>query len=158
MIRRSMSVSPRLRVVVAEPPELIVYDEPGNCSYLPNETWRLPLRVPVRPLTRREMGLRLAQGDRRQGRLLYRTSCPSCRACQPIRIEVDRFRPNKTQRRIFRRADARITTTYAPIGASDERVDLYNQHKSFRHLASGEGTSGLEGYRSFLGETCCDTF
>lgn len=153
-----MSVSPRLRVVVAEPPELVVYDEPGECSYLEDKTWRLPLRVPVRPLTRREMGLRLAQGDRRQGRLLYRTACPNCRACQPIRLEVGRFRASKTQRRVFRRGDALITTSYAPIGASDERVDLYNLHKHGRRLNSGEGMAGMEGYRSFLGETCCDTF
>ena len=48
-----MSISPRLRVVAAQPPELVVYDEPGACSYLEDETWRLPLRLPVLDLTSR---------------------------------------------------------------------------------------------------------
>src|SRR5437762_10536556 len=98
-----MSVTPRLRVVASQPPELVVYDEPGPCSYLNEQIWRLPLRLPVRPLTREEFGARLAAGDRRQGRLLYRTACPSCQACEPIRLDVERFEPDKTQRRVLRR-------------------------------------------------------
>lgn len=153
-----MSISPRLRVVAAEPPELVVYDEPGPCSYLSDQTWRLPLRLPVRMLTRAEFGRRLEEGDRRQGRLLYRTACPRCRACEPIRIDVDAFRPSKSQRRTFRRGERRITTELGPIGVSPDRVALYNRHKQGRDLAGGEGSAGVESYRSFLGETCCDTF
>src|SRR5688572_18676582 len=123
-----MSVSPRLRVVAAEPPELVVYDEPGPCSYLGEQTWRLPLRLPVRMLTRDEFGRRLLEGDRRQGRLLYRTACPSCRACEPIRIDVNEFLASRTQRRVFARGEELITTEIGPIGVTRERVRLYNKH------------------------------
>jgi arginyl-tRNA--protein-N-Asp/Glu arginylyltransferase len=153
-----MSISPRLRVVAAEPPELVVYDEPGPCSYIVNETWRLPLRLPVRTLSREEFGLRLAEGDRRQGRLLYRTACASCSACEPIRLDVEAFRPSRTQRRVFNRAEGRVRTALGPIGVSEERVDLYNRHKHGRDLAAGEAHASLESYRSFLGETCCESF
>jgi leucyl-tRNA---protein transferase len=153
-----MSISPRLRVVAAEPPELVVYDEPGTCSYLDDQIWRLPLRLPVRMLTRGEFAHRLADGDRRQGRLLYRTACPSCRACEPIRLDARAFAPSKTQRRVLRRGDESITTEIGPIVISDERVRLYNLHKHGRDLESGETRASLESYRSFLGESCCESF
>ena len=153
-----MSVSPRLRVVATVPPELVVYDEPGECSYIAEETWRLPLRLPVRMLSREEFGQRLRHGDRRQGRLLYRTACPSCSACEPIRLEVDTFKPSRTQRRTFRRAEQQVSTVIGPIEVSDERVWLYNLHKTGRKLTAGESDTTLESYRSFLGATCCDTF
>ena len=41
---------------------------------------------------------------------------------------------------------------------SDERVRLYNHHKHGRELAAGESQASLESYRSFLGETCCESF
>jgi arginine-tRNA-protein transferase len=136
----------------------VVYDEPGACSYLSDMTWRLPLRLPVRMLTREEFGQRLEDGDRRQGRLLYRTACPSCSACEPIRIDVHKFHPTKAHRRALRRGDAVITTELGPISVSEDRVRLYNLHKRGRDLMSGDQDAGLESYRSFLGESCCDSF
>lgn len=151
-------MTPRLRVVTGSPPELVVYDEPGACSYLPEQTWRLPLRLPVRSLTREEMSERLASGDRRQGRLLYRTACPECRACEPIRLDLARFRPDKTQRRVLRKGDGAFRLELGPPEIDDERVRLYNLHKHGRDLAAGERTTDLDAYRSFLGESCCETF
>jgi arginine-tRNA-protein transferase len=153
-----MNVSPKLRVVANQPPELVVYDEPGTCSYLEAETWRLPLRLPVRPLTREEFGARLAEGDRRQGRLLYRTACPSCRACEPIRLDVSRFVPTKTQRRVLRRGDDAIEVLLGAPVVDPARVRLYNLHKDGRDLASDERNTSADAYRTFLGETCCETF
>ena len=153
-----MSISPRLRVVAAQPPELVVYDEPGTCSYLDEETWRLPLRLPVRMLTREEFGQRLEEGDRRQGRLLYRTACPSCTACEPIRLDVNKFVASKSHRRVLRKGDAVITTELGPTAVTEERARLYNKHKRGRDLMSGDHDAGLESYRSFLGESCCDSF
>lgn len=109
-------------------------------------------------LTREEFGQRLDEGDRRQGRLLYRTACPSCVACEPIRLDIHKFEPNKGHRRVLRKGDASITTELGPISVTDERVRLYNLHKRGRDLMSGDHDAGLESYRSFLGESCCDSF
>ena len=65
----------------------------------------MPLRVPTRMLTQHEFAERLRVGDRRQGVLLYRTSCPSCQACEPIRIDVADFVADTTQRRVYRRGE-----------------------------------------------------
>lgn len=145
-------------MVATQPPELVVYDEPGTCSYLGDRTWRLPLRLPVRPLTREEFGARLAEGDRRQGRLLYRTACPACVACQPIRIDVTRFEPTRTQRRVLRRGDGALSLELGPPIVDDARVRLYNHHKNTRDLANGERSTSADAYRAFLGDTCCETF
>ncbi|RLB65604.1 MAG: arginyltransferase [Deltaproteobacteria bacterium] len=153
-----MSLSPRLRLVAAEPPELIVYDEPGPCSYLTDQIWRLPLRLPLRMLTRAEYGRRLATGDRRQGRLLYRTACPACRACEPIRLDVERFAPGRTQRRVERRGDETFLVELGPLEASDERVTLYNLHKQARDLSVDEETTDADAFQSFLGDSCCESF
>ncbi|MEM6990471.1 MAG: arginyltransferase [Myxococcota bacterium] len=153
-----MSAPTPRRVIAASPPELVVHDAPSPCPYLPDQMARLPLRLPVRRLRPRELSTRLAVGDRRQGLLLYRTACEACQACEPIRLDVNTFQPNKTQRRVFRRGQAVISTEIGPLQATNEKVALYNKHKHLRNLTSGERTIDLDGYTSFLGESCCDTF
>jgi hypothetical protein len=85
----------RPRLLPADPPELLVYDDPTPCPYLEGRQARMPLRVPTRMLTPAEFAARLRTGDRRQGVLLYRTACPSCRACEPIRIDTAEFTPKQ---------------------------------------------------------------
>ncbi|MCA9715654.1 MAG: arginyltransferase [Myxococcales bacterium] len=148
----------RPRLLAAEPPELLVHDEPTPCPYLDQQVARMPLRVPTRMLTGGEFDSRLTIGDRRQGVLLYRTSCPDCRACEPIRLDVERFRPGKTQRRVFRRAVGEVTVQLGPPQLSDEKVELYNRHKFGRGLNSDDKPIDHEGYRVFLVDSCCDSF
>ena len=139
------------------PPEWLVWDEPTPCPYLPEQTARLPLRLPARRLRPAEFDQRLAAGDRRQGVLLYQPSCPACNACQAIRIDVDQFRMSKTQRRVLRRGDALLQTEVGRPSASAEKVALYNRHKVERNLLVGDGRIDAGGYEQFLVESCTDT-
>lgn len=140
------------------PPELLVHDAASACPYLDDATARLPLRLPIRALRRSEFGTRLAEGDRRQGLLLYRTACPDCSACEPIRLDVSAFRPGRTQRRTFRKTSAEVEVAVGPLAPTQEKADLYNLHKNGRDLSVGESEIDLDAYRAFLGESCCDTF
>lgn len=149
--------SPR-RLLPGSPPELLVHDAPSACPYLPDQVSRLPLRLPIRALQRQEFHDRLEIGDRRQGLLLYRTNCPSCAACEPIRIDVGRFAANRSQRRAFMRGEQEIVTEIGPLDPSREKVALYNLHKYGRNLSTGEEAIDFDGYRAFLGESCCDSF
>ncbi len=153
-----MSAPTTGRLLLATPPELVIHAAPTPCPYLPGKTARLPLRLPVRALQRHEFEPRLDVGDRRQGLLLYRTACPRCRACEPIRIDVDAFTPSRGQRRTFRSGEAALHTEIGPLEPTAEKVALYNRHKFGRGLNSGEQEIELDGYRSFLGESCCDSF
>lgn len=153
-----MAAEHPLRMIAAAPPEVVVHDEPGPCSYLPGRSWRLPLRLPLRGLRRSELEERLAAGDRRQGRLLYRPACPDCRACEPIRLDVGRLSLGRTQRRIHARGQRAMEVTTGPVEVDAERLALYHRHKRERGLEVGERPLSEETYRLVFGESCCETF
>jgi len=141
-----------------DPPEWLVYDEPTRCPYLPGQTARFPLRLPLGPLDGNQLARRLADGDRRQGLLLYKPTCPTCRACEALRIDVAAFEPSKTQRRVFRRGEALLQTTVGKPSLTPDRVALYNRHKVERGLLVGDGLIDAAGYEEFLVESCTDSF
>ena len=60
--------------------EQIVHDEVEPCPYLPDRMARMPLRWQFRPMDPAEFDRSLAAGDRRVGRMLYKTQCPRCSA------------------------------------------------------------------------------
>ncbi|MCH7726261.1 MAG: arginyltransferase [Planctomycetes bacterium] len=138
--------------------ELLVYDECAPCPYLPERSARMPLRYPLQQLTSAQMDSCLAAGDRRSGEFLYRTECPGCRACEAIRLEVSRFVPRRTQRRVLRRGDRVFSMDVGPPVVNLERVALYNAHREARKLDCRDGPIDVDSYRSFLVDSCCETF
>jgi arginine-tRNA-protein transferase len=155
MLSASVSVS---RLLPGNPPELVVYDKPQRCPYLQDRVARMPLRLPARPLDRQELDERLKAGDRRQGFVLYRTSCPTCTACEPIRLDVERWQPSRSQRRTYARGVDQIHIEIGPPVIDATRVHLYNLHKYGRGLGDGQAAIDADGYREFLVHTCCDSF
>jgi arginine-tRNA-protein transferase len=149
----------KLELIHGLPDEILVLDEPEPCPYLPGRMARMPLRLPVRPLTLEETDVRLEQGDRRHGRLLYAPACPTCSACEAIRIDVRRFVPSRTQARVKRRGDARLAVELGPPELSRDRLALYEKHKRGRDLVSGTGKPLDEkGYFGFLVDRCVEAF
>jgi arginine-tRNA-protein transferase len=137
---------------------IVLYDGLDPCPYLPGRTARWPLEYPLRDFSGGEFDQRLAAGYRRTGDMVYRVTCPECQACQAIRVLVDEFRPNRSQRRTWRTAQEALTVELGPCHVDDCRVQLYNAHKRGRGLDHGEGPITAEGYRAFLVESCCDSF
>jgi arginyl-tRNA--protein-N-Asp/Glu arginylyltransferase len=140
-----------------QPQEIVVFDTAHPCSYLPGRTARLPYRHPVEMLAPEQFDQRLAEGDRRSGVFLYRTQCPACRACQPIRLNIAKFRPDATQRRMQRRGDAQLAVKIGPPIVDDQRVRLFNLHRDVRMLAAGDGPLDEQSYAEFLTDSCCET-
>jgi arginyl-tRNA--protein-N-Asp/Glu arginylyltransferase len=125
----------RHRIIDDTPAEVVIVDEDEPCPYLEGRTARLPLRLPLRRLTRIETDERLAQGDRRYGRMLYRTTCPSCRSCEPLRVPVESFVPSRSQRRVLARGDRELRTEIGAPIMTPERLALYDRHRVGRGLA-----------------------
>jgi arginine-tRNA-protein transferase len=145
-------------LIPGEPPELLVLDKPSRCPYLPERTARLPLRLPIRELSRAELDVRLHSGDRRQGLVLYRPQCPECRACEPIRIPVREILPSRSLRRGVKRAAAALRVEIGPAITDSTRVDLYNQHKLGRGLIDDARQIEAADYTDFLVASCCESF
>ena len=138
--------------------EILVYDKPNACPYLPGRTARLPYRHPVERLAPDEFDRKLAAGDRRSGLLLYRPQCPGCAECQPIRLDVSQFAARTTQRRTFRRGEALLAVQIGEPQVDQRRIDLFNAHREIRGLEHGDGKIDLEGYAQFLTRTFCSTW
>lgn len=137
--------------------EIVVDDSLRPCSYLAGQTARLPYRHPRRKLTPREFDQRLAEGDRRTGMFLYRTRCPECSACQPLRLAIDRFRPSATQRRMQRRGDQSLSVKVGTPIVDAQRIRLFNRHRDERGLTHGDDQIAADSYAHFLAHSCCDT-
>lgn len=135
-----------------------MYDRAQRCPYLSDRIARMPLRLPARPLDRKELDERLEAGDRRQGFVLYRTACPQCVACEPIRIPVAEYEPTRSQRRILRRGDRELQIVMGPPVVDARRIKIYNAHKAGRQLNDGQPPIDGAGYRGFLVSTCCESF
>jgi arginyl-tRNA--protein-N-Asp/Glu arginylyltransferase len=138
--------------------EVIAFDSPHSCSYLPERTAVLPLRFQRVQVTAEEFDACLAAGDRRTGRFLYRTACPECQACEPIRLDLETFQPNQTQRRERRKGSELLSVKVGQPMVDEERVTLFNLHQRVRRLKeSDEDLVDEESYRQFLTSSCCRT-
>lgn len=144
-------------MLIASSQEVVLYDQPTDCSYLPGRIARLPHRFPLQRLSPEEFDQRLEAGDRRAGLLLYRPQCPSCQACQPVRLDVQTFRPDATQRRMQRRGDRLLTVQQGRPVVDAQRVALFNRHRELRGLAGDDPPVTEDSYAEFLVDSCCET-
>lgn len=138
--------------------EHVVHDVVESCPYLPDQSARMPLRYRALPLTQAEFDQHMESGQRRSGPFMYRPACPSCRACEAIRVEAAKFEFNRTQRRVWQRGRERIEVTVVRPVFDAVRLELFNRHRQERDLARNEGDVSAEGYQMFLVESCCDTW
>lgn len=147
------------RLLAVTPPELVVHDEEEPCSYLPGRRARRPLRLPARQLTPAELDQRLAAGDRRAGLMLYNQECPSCAACEALRIDVAAFVPSRSQGRAQAKGDAAVTVSMGRIEVDDARLALYHAHQNGRNL-DHDGRPPIESaeYESYFATSCADGF
>jgi arginyl-tRNA--protein-N-Asp/Glu arginylyltransferase len=138
--------------------DTVVWDGLEPCPYLFDRKARLPLRLPSHRLTPREVDARLATGERRIGALWYRTACPTCTACIPLRLDVRRFTPPRWGRRVLRRGDARFRLRTGPPSVDGRRLALHNKHLIERGFA-GARAQGIdaETYRGHFVTTTCET-
>jgi arginine-tRNA-protein transferase len=104
---------------------------PHRCSYLPGQTAMLEY-VDCRAITTEEYGRLLEQGWRRFGRSLFRPRCPSCSACQSLRIRVDEFEPSRSQRRNIRENEEHILLRMGDPTVSDDRLKLHDAFHQFQ--------------------------
>lgn len=109
---------------------------PDVCTYLPEQTMRMQGLL-VATLTAREYQALMNQGWRRFGRLLFRPMCSACRACRPLRVDVQRFKPNRSQRRAWRANADTVRLTIGEPRCDAVRLDLYDRYHRFQAVFKG---------------------
>ena len=90
------------------------------------------------------------------GRMLYRTQCSTCSACEPLRVVVADFKPSKSQRRVWNK-NQDIKVTVGPAVFSQSRLELYNRHKFDRGLSTDGKVMTREGYEGWFLRSCVQT-
>lgn len=100
---------------------------PSTCSYLAEETTSLRYDI-VAELSAEEYQIKLLEGWRRFGHSLFRPACQSCRKCQSLRIPVDEFRPDRSQRRAWAANEREIRLAIGTPAATREKLDLYDRY------------------------------
>ena len=143
--------------IPASLPILSVLENEHPCSYLPNRTANMPLFVPQRHVTNEEFDHMLEHGMRRSGNFAYYTACQGCEACEPVRVDVTKFRWTDSMRRVLNRGDRLLRTEVGSPDFSEERLELFNRHRMQRGLEQGDGEYAPYDYQGFLVSTCCES-
>ncbi len=119
------------------------------CGYWPDRNARDLVLDPLDPSLPSLYGTALAMGFRRSGNHVYRPHCAGCQACTPVRIPIDRFQPNRAQRRcLARNADLRVSVT--PAARTQEHFELYQRYVSGRHAGGGMDDPSPADFDGFL--------
>ncbi len=133
----------------------VVIDESDVCPYLPEQTARMPLCVPSVALTGEQVDRLLDAGYRRSGWFYYRTQCPSCSACEPLRIDVSQFEPSRSQRRAMKLGNQHFSLEWRKPTIDAQRLRLFNKHRRERALDRGNAAASASDYQSFLLNASC---
>ena len=106
---------------------------PETCHYLPDQSATQEYAY-VRQLSPQEYEDLMNRGWRKFGPLLFRPICPSCTECRPLRIPLDTFNPDRSQRRAWKRnCDLRVE--YATPTVDAARLDLYRRYQAAQTIA-----------------------
>ena len=92
------------------------------------------------------------QGFRRSQNVLYRPSCSECSACMSVRIDVDRFRPSRSQKRIMKRAAFLHRRSTSPW-ATEEQYALFRRYLDARHADGGMADMDIFEFAAMVEET-----
>src|SRR5260370_16527470 len=104
---------------------------PGPCGYLPDQTWRLEYEF-FSKLSAAEYLSQMENGWRRFGASVFRPRCPACNACRSLRVLVERFQPNRSQRRVRKANAAVITLRLGPPTVLPPNLALSHPYPPFQ--------------------------
>lgn len=118
------------------------------CNYLPDQEERLLIAVDERLHNSESYEWLMTQGFRRSGEQSYRPHCPSCSACQSVRVLVNDFSPTKSQKRCKKRNQALIIKQSSHL--KDSYYPLFEAYINTLHQDGSMYPASFKQYQSFL--------
>lgn len=142
-----------------EPPFLRIQfylTAPYSCSYLEGREARSQVAAPAHLIGQAAYSQLIHEGFRRSGHYTYRPHCYGCTLCIPVRVDVGKFQPNRSQKRNFRQNQS-LKATLLPLEFRDEDYELYRRYQRARHAGGGMDLDDSEQYLQFLLSSQVDT-
>lgn len=148
------SVPPDIQLL---PEDLAFYISPPHpCSYLPDREAITLFGDPNAELDTAIYSDLAELGFRRSGSHLYRPRCQDCSACQPIRLDIENFRPNRSQKRNWKH-NRDLTVIPRPATYCEEHYQLYRRYILTRHPDGSMISDSPEHYIEFLSSPWSET-
>ncbi len=122
-----------------------------DCAYLPGKKVRMYYKY-VREATPEFASEVIRRGWRRFGNYYFHPVCQGCNECKSLRIDAERYRPSRSQRRVVRRNEETRILVQSP-SITPGHIALYNRYHQWKAEKDGwkhRSISEREYYENFV--------
>jgi len=120
-----------------------------ECSYLDDREAITLFVDPNYPIEMSQYTALAKLGFRRSGSNIYRPHCSQCGLCIPVRLPVEEYKANRSQRRNMK-LNHDITMKVHDAKFNQQHYDLYRKYMKGRHAGGGMDNDEPESYESLI--------